>query len=219
MKNLKNIKNLKKKIFGIALVVGLLVISIVSTTMAYFTDTDEMTNVFTSGNVDIKLNDDIFSVDLNTENKANVYPGQQISENGATVTNTGSEDAYVGVIITLAPNVNKDLVLQLFKDTATTPNSTLDLDADGDVYTVSYVETATGLKEIRIIYKNALESGDSVAFFGEMNIPSNWDNNTKTNTYMNMFVGLNMTVKAYATQTQGFTNAADALEAAFADWQ
>ena len=219
MKNLKNIKNLKKKIFGIALVVGLLVISIVSTTMAYFTDTDAKTNVFTSGNVAIELNDDIFSVDLNSEDKANVYPGQQISRNGATVTNTGSEEAYVGVIITLAPNVDKDLVLELFKDTATTPNSTLDLDADGDVYTVSYVETATGLKEIRILYKNKLASETSVAFFGEMNIPAYWDNNTDTNTNMNMFVGLNMTVKAYATQTQGFTKAADALEAAFADWQ
>ena len=216
---MKNIKNLKKKIFGITLVVGLLVLSIVGTTMAYFTDTDAKTNVFTSGNVDIELNDDIFSVDLNTENIANVYPGQQISENGATVKNIGSEDAYVGVIITLAPGVDKDLVLQLFKDTATTPNSTLDLDADGDVYTVSYVETATGLEEIRIIYKNALKSKNSVAFFGEMNIPSKWDNNPETNENMKMFVGLKMIVKAYATQTQGFTNAADALTAAFDDWQ
>ena len=58
MKNLKNIKNLKKKIFGIALVVGLLVISIVSTTMAYFTDTDQATHTFTSGKVDIELADD-----------------------------------------------------------------------------------------------------------------------------------------------------------------
>ena len=62
MTKLKNIKNLKKKIFGIALVVGILVVSIVSSTMAYFTDTDSKTNVFTSGNVRITLNSDIFTV-------------------------------------------------------------------------------------------------------------------------------------------------------------
>ena len=48
---------MKKKIFGITLAVCLIVLSIASTTMAYFTDTDTKTNVFTAGNVDIMLND------------------------------------------------------------------------------------------------------------------------------------------------------------------
>ena len=199
---MKNIKNLKKKIFGITLVVGLLVISIVSTTMAYFTDTDTKTNVFTSGNVEIDLNEDIFI-------SQNVYPGQKIA-NGATVANTGSEDAYVGVIITLDPQAKKDLVLELFKDTD--GDSTL----GGTDYTVSYVEDGTNLTAIRIIYNNALVKGTSAAFFGQMNIPADWDNNEDVgNIEMRMFVDLNMTVKAYATQIVGFNDATEALEKAF----
>lgn len=44
---------MKKKIISLCLVVCLLAIAIVGGTMAYFTDTDEDTNVFTAGTVDI----------------------------------------------------------------------------------------------------------------------------------------------------------------------
>ena len=45
---------MKKKITALALVICLLAVAVVGGTMAYFTDTDEATNVFTMGNVSIQ---------------------------------------------------------------------------------------------------------------------------------------------------------------------
>ena len=67
---------MKKKIFGITLAVCLIVLSIASTTMAYFTDTDEMSKTFTFGNVDIKLTEDT------TFASGNVYPGKWRMDTG-----------------------------------------------------------------------------------------------------------------------------------------
>ena len=46
---------MKKKITAIALVVAILAVGIIGGTLAYFTDTDEATNTFTAGGVDIAL--------------------------------------------------------------------------------------------------------------------------------------------------------------------
>ena len=215
MTKLKNIKNLKKKIFGIALVVGILVVSIVSSTMAYFTDTDEKTNVFTSGNVRITLNSDIFTVNGTSDAKASVYPGQQIA-NGATVKNTGTEEAYVGVVINFKPGVAKDDVLALLKDE--NGASTLDLTK----FAVTYVATET-TSALYIVCNEKISKDASKTFFGKMYIPADWDANedTNANQKMSIFANLDMTVKAYATQTVGFNGGAtEALQAAFAtDWE
>ena len=83
---------MKKKIFMLAMAACLIVLSIAGSSLAYFTDTDEKTTVFTAGNVDIALSF--------TAPAGNAYPNQEISA-PATIKNTGSEDAYVGAIITL----------------------------------------------------------------------------------------------------------------------
>ena len=204
MTKLKNIKNLKKKIFGIALVVGILVVSIVSSTMAYFTDTDEKTNVFTSGNVDIKFTGNVFDT-----NSKNAYPGKEIAT-AATITNVGSEAAYAGIIINFSKVIPEEKVKALF----TAPLGGVDFE-------VAYVAT-TDTSALYVVYKNAMAGATAdtdnatVTFFNNMVIPTSWDNNSSTNTYMTYFDGLNITVKAYATQTAGFTNGAvSALQAAF----
>lgn len=46
---------MKKKILALALVVCLAVVAVAGATLAYFTDTDEATNVFVAGNVKIEL--------------------------------------------------------------------------------------------------------------------------------------------------------------------
>ena len=207
---MKNIKNLKKKIFGITLVVGLLVLSIVGTTMAYFTDTDTKTNVFTSGNVEIKLNSDVFLADV-----GKVYPGQNIAK-GASVDNIGSEKAYVGVVITFNSEVNTTDITALFKDGE---GSTL----GGDGFTVSYLQNRDKLQAIYVVYNSILTpEAAPVQFFGTMNVPADWDNNAETNTKMSMFnvsqaEGLEMTVKAYAVQSFGLEEggAVAALKTAF----
>lgn len=201
MKNLKNIKNLKKKIFGIALVVGLLVISIVSTTMAYFTDTDYATHTFTSGKVDIELaNDAVIAV------SGSIFPGMTIG-NKATVTTVagsesvaGSENAYVGIIVSFNKGLTQTQVNDLFHTIKA-----------NEKFAVQNVTDGNGLiTKILVAYKNVTNAGDSVDFYNDITVPVKWTSDEAA--IMN---GLKITVDAYGTQTYGFNDAVSALKAAF----
>lgn len=60
-------------------------------TLAYLTDRDSAANVFTMGNVKIKLNEEF-------EQGVKLLPGQEVTKK-PTITNTGSEDAYVWLTV------------------------------------------------------------------------------------------------------------------------
>ena len=78
---------MKKKILALCLVVALAVTAVVGGTLAYFTDTDAKTNTFTTGKVDITLNETF------EEQTAKLLPGKDIAKI-VNVTNN-EEDAYV----------------------------------------------------------------------------------------------------------------------------
>ena len=78
---------MKKKILVLCLVVALAVTAVVGGTLAYFTDTDNETNTFTTGKVDITLNETF------NEQTAKLLPGKDIAKI-VNVTNN-EEDAYV----------------------------------------------------------------------------------------------------------------------------
>ena len=77
---------MKKKILVLCLVVALAVTAVVGGTLAYFTDTDNETNTFTTGKVDITLNETFTQ-------ESKLLPGKNI-EKIVNVTNN-EEDAYV----------------------------------------------------------------------------------------------------------------------------
>ena len=77
---------MKKKILALCLVVALAVTAVVGGTLAYFTDTDNETNTFTTGKVDITLNETFTQ-------ESKLLPGKNI-EKVVNVTNN-EEDAYV----------------------------------------------------------------------------------------------------------------------------
>ena len=85
---------MKKRIVALALVVLMLTVAVIGGTMAYFTDNDEATNVFTTGNVDIDL-DENFDAD-----NATLMPGIDITKE-VDVKNLGTEDAFVRVHIAI----------------------------------------------------------------------------------------------------------------------
>ena len=78
---------MKKKILALCLVVALAVTAVVGGTLAYFTDTDAKTNTFTTGKVDITLNETF------DEQTAKLLPGKDIAKI-VNVTNN-EEEAYV----------------------------------------------------------------------------------------------------------------------------
>ena len=214
---------MKKKIFIIALAACLFALSIAGSSIAYFTDTEEYTNVFTSGDVNITLTYAGAATDegVETDNvleieDTHVYPGQTYPIN-AYITNTGSEKAYVGAIITLTDNeditkiVNttagaKDypVAVREFLDGLASTGFTVKtaVSADNKVLTIYVVRTAA-LDE-----KNGTTT--TCTLFNNVVIPKTWDNDE-----MKAFTGLELNVVAYATQTVGFANAENAITTAF----
>lgn len=109
---------MKKKIISICLVAVIAVMAIAGASLAYFTDTDEATNVFTVGNVNIKLieqqrdgNGDLEDFEQNktlmpvvgsAQGEKDEY-GLPVAKNYVdkivNVENTGKSDAYVRVLV------------------------------------------------------------------------------------------------------------------------
>ena len=80
---------MKKKLTAIFLCVALVAIAIVGASLAYFTDTDAKTNVFTTGQVDITLNETF------DKEKAKLLPGDENAIAKVINVTNNEEDAYV----------------------------------------------------------------------------------------------------------------------------
>ena len=201
---------MKKKLFMITLAVCLIVLSIASTSLAYFTDTDTKGSTFVAGNVKIAL--DL----INLEN-TKLFPGQKYDQN-ATISNIGSEDAYVGAIITLENTAGLDsIITPNGDDTDNIPVAITKLitNLGGDGYEVKCVlNDEKTCCTVYVVCKNPLKGNQTpsaaTTIFSGIEIPKEWDHDQ-----MATFQNVEMTVTAYATQTVGFTSAEAALKAAF----
>ena len=218
---------MKKKIFAIALAASIAVLAIAGTSMAYFTDVDDATNVFTTGKVDIQITEAKVTVDADNEHIVKVspeervastdldykairtlWPGQSVAKD-PRIENIGSEDAFVGAIITIT-----DIQSLLATDAARIAffdESDVLNDADN---TVKWVVNGDDLViYVAVADKLVRKSGttvDYVELFDTINIDSNWDNDD-----MALLANMEITIEAYATQTAGFDSATEALYAAF----
>ena len=83
---------MKKKILAICLVAIMAITAIAGASLAYLTDRESAENVFTMGDVKIKLNETFEDNEL--------IPGKKL-EKEATVTNTGKNDAWVWVTVAI----------------------------------------------------------------------------------------------------------------------
>ena len=187
----------RKKIFMLAIAACLLVLSVAGTSLAYFTDTDAKTNVFTSGNVDITLNYD------NADTK--LYPGQTYADKAASIENVGTEEAYVGAIIdiTLPTGIANPLSADQIATIFTNLNTNT---------TVKY-ETITGGYRIYCVVANKLNTTDqkTASIFDSISIPTTWGHAEVSNLK-------EIKITGYAVQTVGFNDAVSALKAAFPVW-
>lgn len=214
---------MKKKIFVVALAACLLILSVAGSSIAYFTDTAEYTNVFTAGNVNITLTakgDDINNtnniLDIKDEG---VYPSQIIEKN-VTINNVGTENAYVAAIITLTDD-NGDLATVINKDGTNNNIPVAIATFLGGLAPTGYKVNVADIVEnnnvvgytIYLIKEEALTAQTGTAvLFEDIVIPADWDNDQ-----MDAFEDLKIDVKAYATQTKGtgFDNAVSAIKTAF----
>lgn len=81
---------MKNRIKRIAIIAGVLGLVSVGGVSAYLTDYDKVSNEFTVGKVDIKLDED----DFDPEDQKKIEPGKVISKD-PTIKNTGINDAFV----------------------------------------------------------------------------------------------------------------------------
>lgn len=79
---------MKKKIIALALCVAMFAVAAVSSTLAFFTDTDFAENVFTVGKVDIEIEEEF-------NREAKLFPGVKVDKKTYIVLGEDSEDAYV----------------------------------------------------------------------------------------------------------------------------
>ena len=236
----------KKKLIALALCVVILVATILSGTVAYFTDKEGVQNTFTSGNVEITLDEGKatldtlkrVTVDKNTRVSSNqdygtLYPAQSFTKD-PKITNVSTEAAYIAAKVTVTDD----------KDTVTgniasiIPGTTGGIDIEKllsggllenyDVITdKSAVESALATNDYVIYQEVVGTNGKYVFYFFAKNALAEGGTITLFDTFtvpaewdnaqMNQLKALTIDVKAYGVQTFGFDTSLKALEAAFHD--
>ena len=212
----------KRKLMLVALSLCMVAILAIGGTLAYFTDTDAATNVFTVGDVDITLDeapvikedgtdkwipdpDKTKEEDRVTQNTyTDVYPGAVLPKD-PIVHNVGTNDAYVRVQVAVNANVLKyygDTYVDAFKAFV---NGTFDAVNWTIVSTIPEDDTVTFV----INYNHRLAAGaDTTAVFEEIKIFAGWDNDDITTLGIGKGTkGAQITILAEAIQAEGFVDA------------
>lgn len=230
---------MKKKIISLALIAALAATAVVGGTLAYFTDVDSNSNVFTMGNIDIVLDEEEVKrvedewVDVNPqeENRVqantyeNVYPGAVLPKD-PTVHNEGSYGAFVRVKVTvvngmtmlpmyaeddtLTDDLYNECLLKMIGELGEGWSVTDGIDADEALKAVSAGETdATFI----ITYDDELTAGaDTTPVFENVTIPADWDqDDARLVSIQN--TGFEVNIVAEAIQADGFADVTAAFAA------
>lgn len=223
-------KNAKKKLFVVAVAVCLIAI-LSFTTLAWFSDSESVTNNFIVSSDDDESPDDIFSVDIfeivEDDDDDDTDDSQRVEEDGYTfedvmpgdelrkepiVKNTGRYDQWVRLTITFS-DLDAWYAIQ-DGNTAEGPIKLLTKSADWDQWTLgefSYDENGY----VYVYYLNTvLEPGEEVGTFTHVNIPGGLDQED-----MFGIKTLSLDVKAEAVQVENIDadNAKDAFALVEAD--
>lgn len=211
---------MKKTISILALVVLVAAVSILGT-MAYLTSTDTVTNTFTVGKVEIKLDEakvnadgkpvdkqgnvvtELASADRVKQNSYKLMPGHSYTKDPTVTVVKGSESSYVRLLVTVKfDNALTDATIATSLDSIFTGYNATDWNRTNksvseDNTTITY--------EYR--YKNAVgATSDSdvklSALFTGFTVPGTW-----TGDNLNAVGGFTITVVAQAIQADGFTTA------------
>jgi len=165
----------KKKLITMLVAVSLIAVVGVGATLAYFTDTEDVSNVVTMGNVNIALTEgNARDESITSEGMefGDVLPGQTVDKNPTISLETGSANAYVRAKVTFD-----------YADSTISGNQIAALeDAIKD-------EIANNTKwyyndvDDYFYYSDILTQGDSAILFNQLTIPTAWDNFTANQTF------------------------------------
>ena len=203
---------MKKKILVACLCVALAVLTIAGTTLAYLTSKDEVTNTFTVGNVQIKLDEAKANPDgslvANADRvKANSYkliPGHTYNKDPMVTVLKGSESSYIKMTVTFSKSAELDAIfapnganlMSIFKG----------YDGTTWLYKGNTEDTEANTRTYEFWYKETVAAPDADvaldALFDQIKVPG-----TITGEQLETIEGMTITVNAYAIQADGFANA------------
>lgn len=195
--------NAKKKIVSIALAAALAATAIVGSSLAYFTDTtEEKTNTFNVGNVDIELTEPNWDANINKD----LIPGKTIPKDPTITVEADSETAYTFMKV----EVSEDFA-NLMKAYATATGKTNPKDVIAAWFTTEAKPKIMEMNlEERYVILGVLspkEAGQSVTYFDEVKVPAE-----VTQAMIKADGTYTIKVTAYAIQAEGFYNAEDKQE-------
>ncbi len=208
---------MKKKLMT-ALALVLVIAMSVAGTYAYLTSTDSVTNTFTVGQVNIKLdeakaNTDGSLVEGAARVKANNYkllPGHTYNKDPMVTVLEGSEASYIKMTVTFSKASELDAI---FAPTGADLTSIFNgYDSDNWNYKGNTKNTTDNTRTYEFWYKETVAAPDADvvldALFDSITVPG-----TITNEQLETIEGMTITVNAYAIQADGFKDAADAWAA------
>lgn len=191
----------RTKVLLLTLCAALLVCATVLATMAFLTDTAEVKNTFTVGNVDITLDEAKVTVygkadgtDRVIENDYKLIPGKTYTKDPTVTVATGSEDCYL--FVKVENNIANALISE---NTATEDTIATQMEENGWLL----------LNEGSNIYyqADAKEAGETAVVFNNFTVSSDVID-------LSTYDGKTIIVTAYAVQADGFNSATEAWEAA-----
>lgn len=199
-----------KKIAVVVTAVALLATFMIGGTLAYFTDTEETTNVITMGKVNIKLDEPIFDKATDgTDKMTGIYPLQEIEKDPTVTVTDDSLPSYIRVKVEVTgfealenaaeylADVEKALLVKTGEDTyGSMAEAGWYKSEDGYFYYRKAVKGADGT----VTFGDAVvcEPGAVIPVFSKFTVPGYWGNEVADKTF-------NIVVKAEAIQAGNFT--------------
>ena len=209
----------RSKALLLTLCAVLLVAATIFGTMAYLTSTDTVTNTFTVGKVNIKLdeakaNPDGTLVEGAERVKANSYkllPGHTYSKDPMVTVLSGSESSYVKMTVTFSKANELDAIFA--PDGANLTRIFNGYDASNWIAKGNTKDAAANTRTYEFWYKEAVAAPTADvaldALFDSITVPGEI-----TGEQLATIEGMTITVNAYAIQADGFADA-EAAWAAF----
>lgn len=185
----------KKKVITMLASIALVAVVGVGATLAYFTDSETVSNVVTMGHVDITLyetdaadNGDEAVITEEGLTFENVMPGDVLAKDPSVKLNDGSSNAYIRVKLEIVPAEDATLTEDDLQELSEAICA--DAEESGDWY--------YNAQEGYFYYKDIMtvESAPAV-LFDTVTIPTGWGNNTADQSFA-------IEVKAEAIQADNF---------------
>ena len=208
-----------KKTLTVIIALVLVVVMSVAGTVAYLTSSYTVTNTFTVGNVQIKLDEAkanpdgtlVAGADRVDANSYKLIPGHTYNKDPMVTVLEGSESSYIKMTVTFTKAAELDAI---FAPNGADMTSIFNgYDSANWIYKGNTEDTTANTRTYEFWYKEtvAAPTADVAldALFDSITVPG-----TITNTQLATIEGMTITVNAYAIQADGFANAEAAWAAA-----